>query len=295
MNKLDIFCFTSVARTKSFSLTAKELRISQQAVSKHIRNIEEELGYQLFFRNSGPVELTKAGIYMLEYFNKRDVILKQIASEFCGDTPSLSLQIGFSQWIGSPGWILDTARQYKAQHPDLKLHLLNLDSSELLQSVSSHKTDLVISSRYTTRYLSSTWKSVRIGQQPLYIITGSQYHYDMNHLEQYPLYAPEAGETNTETVRRRVLSTCRQLGFTPRTVNICHDMGTVVLNVLLNHGVTLGAYPPDERNRQTFSFTETLLSADIMLSYPYQSASFPVCDFVSRFIDIAESDRRISK
>ena len=61
MNKLDIFCFTSVARTKSFSLTAKELRISQQAVSKHIRAIEEETGYQLFFRDRTPVELTMAG------------------------------------------------------------------------------------------------------------------------------------------------------------------------------------------------------------------------------------------
>ena len=71
MNRLDIFCFTSIARTKNFSATARELRISQQAVSKHIRNLETELGYPLFFRDRTFLELTKAGAFLLDYLSER--------------------------------------------------------------------------------------------------------------------------------------------------------------------------------------------------------------------------------
>ena len=77
MNRLDVFCFISVARTLSFSTTARELMISQQAVSRHIRNLEEEIGYPLFLRNYQTVELTKAGEKLLDYFAKRDTLAEE--------------------------------------------------------------------------------------------------------------------------------------------------------------------------------------------------------------------------
>ena len=82
MNQLGILCFTSVARTQSFSATARELRISQQAVSKHIRTLEDELGFPLFLRSYQTVQLTKAGEQMLNYFDQRDRLLNGIQEHF---------------------------------------------------------------------------------------------------------------------------------------------------------------------------------------------------------------------
>ena len=44
MNTLQIECFLSVARNHSFSGAARERYISPPTISRHIHNLEEELG-----------------------------------------------------------------------------------------------------------------------------------------------------------------------------------------------------------------------------------------------------------
>lgn len=51
-----VFC--KVAQHKSFSGAAQELFLSQPAVSQSVRQLEEQLGMQLFVRSSKKVELT---------------------------------------------------------------------------------------------------------------------------------------------------------------------------------------------------------------------------------------------
>lgn len=51
MNELSVLCFLSVTDTHSFSNTARELKITQQAVSRHIQTLEEELGFPLLIRD----------------------------------------------------------------------------------------------------------------------------------------------------------------------------------------------------------------------------------------------------
>ena len=82
MNRLNILCFLSAARTKSFSATARELHITQQAVSRHIRSLEDELGYPLFFRNTQAVHLTRAGEKMIRYFEEREQLLNGVMEHF---------------------------------------------------------------------------------------------------------------------------------------------------------------------------------------------------------------------
>jgi LysR family transcriptional regulator for bpeEF and oprC len=53
--------FVRVVETKSFSAGAKERRIGQPAVSKHISALEAELGTELLHRNTRSITLTEAG------------------------------------------------------------------------------------------------------------------------------------------------------------------------------------------------------------------------------------------
>ena len=53
--------FYTVANTKNISKAAKELYISQPAISKSIQKLEESLGTKLFERSSRGVALTDSG------------------------------------------------------------------------------------------------------------------------------------------------------------------------------------------------------------------------------------------
>ena len=53
--------FEAVARRLSFRAAAEELHLTQPAISRQIRSLEDELGAALFLRGTRHVELTGAG------------------------------------------------------------------------------------------------------------------------------------------------------------------------------------------------------------------------------------------
>lgn len=59
--------FLTLAETRSFTAAAKELGISQPAVSQNIAELEKTLGEQLFERKRGEVALTDKGMLFKGY------------------------------------------------------------------------------------------------------------------------------------------------------------------------------------------------------------------------------------
>ncbi|MDE7128161.1 MAG: LysR family transcriptional regulator, partial [Bacteroidales bacterium] len=62
--------FVKAAGTLNFSEAAKSLYVTQSTLSQQIRQLENELGVQLFERNSHEVSLTDAGEELLPYAMK---------------------------------------------------------------------------------------------------------------------------------------------------------------------------------------------------------------------------------
>ena len=54
-----------VAETGSFTKAARQLRLSQSAVSRHIQLLEEELDEELFLRLGRSIRVTPAGTTLL--------------------------------------------------------------------------------------------------------------------------------------------------------------------------------------------------------------------------------------
>src|SRR5688572_26991490 len=67
--------FVTVAKNKSFSLAAKSLAIAQPPLSRQIKDLEEELGVQLFDRSKKQIELTHSG---KEFLEEAELLLKQV-------------------------------------------------------------------------------------------------------------------------------------------------------------------------------------------------------------------------
>lgn len=68
--------FEAAARLNSFSKAAHELCVTQSAVSKQIKSLEEDLGCQLFHRANPKLSLTEVGV---SYLNDISPLLEKIA------------------------------------------------------------------------------------------------------------------------------------------------------------------------------------------------------------------------
>src|ERR1700753_2111670 len=62
--------FHTVAQRLSFTRAAADLFITQPAVTKHIKELEQQLSVQLFKRNGSSITLTNAGKILLQYAEK---------------------------------------------------------------------------------------------------------------------------------------------------------------------------------------------------------------------------------
>lgn len=73
--------FLAVARAKSFSLAAKQLYLTQSALSQRVKNLEQELGLGLFVRASTGILLTEQGERLLRYCQTRDSLEEELLSD----------------------------------------------------------------------------------------------------------------------------------------------------------------------------------------------------------------------
>ena len=77
MNNTEKYVYT-VYQKKSFSEAAKNLYISQPALSSAIKNHEDQLGYKIFNRATSPITLTPEGNVYIEYLEERLYLEKQL-------------------------------------------------------------------------------------------------------------------------------------------------------------------------------------------------------------------------
>ena len=110
--------FLSVAERKSFTIAAEKNSISQQALSKHIGDLEYELGCRLFDRSKNPVTLTLEGQFLLPDATKiltdKNIFLSHARS--ISKTCTGELRIGYGgYWEYS--WLIQTVSNFSRDFP----------------------------------------------------------------------------------------------------------------------------------------------------------------------------------
>lgn len=145
MNSRQLEYFKSVCDVGSFSRAALILGVTQPALSKHIRELEEELHVQLFHRTGRGVALTPEGERLLEHAN---VILGRILTaknEALQSSKVLveSITIGVTPTIGRMS-IGSLTESMLSQFPDAHLHFVEGFSVHLLEWLTAGRVDLAL-------------------------------------------------------------------------------------------------------------------------------------------------------
>lgn len=135
--------FAGFVRRGTFTGAAEELRISQPAVSKHIADMERDLGVKLIERRTRA--LTAAGEYLASHVLRAEAILAQAAYGVAAlREPGLgTLSIRAS---GTPGTYLlpDVIAAFQEAHPGLRVDFELGTSSEVVQAIRSHQAEMGI-------------------------------------------------------------------------------------------------------------------------------------------------------
>ena len=84
LSSLHLDAFHAAAKSLNFSQAAKELHITQSALSQRIKALEEDLNLTLFVRMPRGVQLTEAGDRLLRYCRARHSLEEEVMEELTG-------------------------------------------------------------------------------------------------------------------------------------------------------------------------------------------------------------------
>lgn len=132
--------FEAAGRLESFTLAAEELFVSQAAISRQIRDLEQQLGKPLFARHHRRVRLTETGAQLLQVltqsFDRIDMVLTEIAQEEAAWLVSVSAEPSFAG-----GWLVPHLSEFRDLHPDIDIAV---DSDARLIEFRSREAELAI-------------------------------------------------------------------------------------------------------------------------------------------------------
>ncbi len=229
LNYHHLHYFWAVARAGNLTRAAKQLNVAQSALSTQIRQLEGQLGQELFSRQGRTLVLTEAGRIALAY---ADTIVdagsellatlregrreqRQVLRIGAVATLSRNFQRGFlSPLVGEDG-------------VELVLHTGSI--SELLSRLQAHTLDLVLSNRRVQEDADSPLRSRRIARQQVSLVgppgrtTPFRFPDDV---EQMPLLLP----SRDSAIRTAFDVICEQYGL---RVNIAAEVDDMAMLRLL--------------------------------------------------------------
>lgn len=136
-----IFC--AAAKKENFSAAAKELYITQPAVSQAVQKIEDALGTRLFSRMPKGVSLTPDGELLYAYVSRALGIIWEGENKLkrIGKLSGGELRIGASDTV-SKWYLLPATGEFNRKYPEVSLSIINRTTTETIELLQDGKIDI---------------------------------------------------------------------------------------------------------------------------------------------------------
>lgn len=136
--------FLKVCETLNYTLAAKQLHITQPAVSQHIHYLEQEYETTLFVYSNKQLSLTRSGEILRKYLMTMQNDEKNIKKEIKSHEGMIeTLSIGVTMTIGEYA-IVNKLADFIKHHPEMNLHLHYGNTAELLKLLDQGKIHMAI-------------------------------------------------------------------------------------------------------------------------------------------------------
>ena len=179
--KLELYrVFREVAETGNISLAAKNLYISQSAVSQSIKQLENALQARLFARSPRGVSLTSEGQMLYEYVRSALSLLSSGEDRLSQARHLLvgSLTIGASDTV-TAYFLTPYLERFHREYPGIRLKIVSGRSAKVLSLLKSGVVDIAFASSPADKSSLTDWPCF---QTHTAFVAGSGYDCDFDHV-----------------------------------------------------------------------------------------------------------------
>ena len=201
--------FNEVANSGNITAAAEKLHISQPAVSKSIKSLENQLGGALFIRTKRGVTLTKEGKELYSYIKLAIEHIRNAENRFT-DMINLNtgiIRIGISRTLVKY-YLLPYLEKFHKKYPNIRIEIVTNKASELIPFLRNGLIDLIISNLPIKRYSDLDIYNLKEIQD--IFVVNKKFNFkdeviELKNLNNYPLILQPKG-TNTRDFLDSVVS-----------------------------------------------------------------------------------------
>ncbi|MFO0739245.1 MAG: LysR family transcriptional regulator [Labilithrix sp.] len=156
-------CFVAAAKFLNFRAASRAVALTPAAFGQRIKQLEDQLGAQLFVRTTRSVRLSTAGLSLLPAAQRAIASLEECtrAVSSTGALPQMDIVLGTRHELGL-SWILPQVDALEEQHPSVELHLYFGSGPDLVNRVRMMQLDCAITS---TRLTDPKLDSIRLHRE----------------------------------------------------------------------------------------------------------------------------------
>ncbi len=137
--------FLETAREENMSRAAERMHISQSALSKQLKGLEEELGKKLFVRHSFSIELTEEGMLL----RKRAEDLLSMADKITAEFSAMDDIVGGNIYFGCAesyqiSQLAKVIKNFKKRYPQFHYHITSGDTEQVTEKLDKGLLDFAV-------------------------------------------------------------------------------------------------------------------------------------------------------
>ncbi|MHB8523736.1 MAG: LysR substrate-binding domain-containing protein [Limisphaerales bacterium] len=235
--------FVGVAEHLSFTKAAQWLRVAQPALSRQIRQLEEELGVRLLDRDRRGARLTKAGEAFLA---EARMVLTQSeqAIRSAQETEKRErgqLNVGYV-WGLFHSLVPTTVARFRQRFPDAGVHLFDLTATQQAEALAKGKLDAGFIG-FADEAEAAGLKKRQVGSCAFVAVLPDGHRMARHSPVPLAKLAPDffivISEENYPSAARFVLEACAHAGFRPKILQAAERGHTILSLVAGGCGVAL--------------------------------------------------------
>lgn len=254
--------FVFVAKEENITKASEKLNISQPAVTKHIKNLEEQLGVNLFKRNKYGMELTDKGRELYKEVGEPIIKIYNAERKF---RSSRNINLGSHVTMLSRMFGKCIAEYYKL-NPTSQIEVTNETFNDMLNMLENQKLDIVLSKKVDESvYNTNKIEFIKLGLlHDIFVInTNSKYKdkvFNKKELAKEKIYTPKRTSITT-------INLMKELNLTDGMENIKNITYTTMLGILKTEdsiGLITKEYIKDELKENKLAILKTDFEFDPM-------------------------------